>query len=131
VPYGQLQQLAHVLSRAGAEVGKEVSELLLASRCDLLLTAMLNGFEDYAEVPPLDEDGAEAECARSLLQWALTGQVPDRYRRYATPRRLLDEKYVDLFVAVAQELKAGSHGADLGSFGGVRVTLAAPIAAHE
>jgi DNA-binding transcriptional regulator YiaG len=77
VPYSQLQQLAQVLDRAGALVGKELPQLLLASRCDLLLAGMLNGFEDYAEVPPIDEDGPEADSARSLLRWALADQVPD------------------------------------------------------
>ena len=46
----------------------ELGELLLASRCDLLLTGMLHGFEDYAEVPPIEEDGTEAETARELLR---------------------------------------------------------------
>ena len=86
VPYGQLQQLVQALDRAGAQVGTELGDLLLASRCDLLLTGMLHGFEDYAEVPPIEENGAEAESARSLLRWALAGQVPDRYRQHASPR---------------------------------------------
>ena len=124
MPYGQLQQLAQALDRAGAQVGTELGDLLLASRCDLLLTGMLNGFEDFAEVPPIDEDGAEAESARSLLRWALAGQVPDRYRQYASPRRLLDKKHVDRFVAIADDLQADSHGADLVDFGGVLVALA-------
>lgn len=124
VPYGQLQQLAQILDRAGAQVGTELGDLLLASRCDLLLTGMLNGFEDYAEVPPIDESGIEAESARSLLRWALAGQVPDRYRQYASPRRLLDKTHVDLFAAIARDLQAESHGADLVGFGGVLVALA-------
>ena len=124
VPYGQLQRLAQVLDGAGAQVGTELGDLLLASRCDLLLTGMLNEFEDFAEVPPIDEEGAEAESARSLLRWALAGQVPDRYRQCASPRRLLGEKHVDRFVAIADDLRAGSRGADLVDFGGVLVALA-------
>ena len=124
VPYGQLQQLAQALDGAGAQVGADLGDLLLASRCDLLLTGMLNKFEDFAEVPPVDEDGAKAESARSLLLWALAGQVPDRYRQYASPRRLLGEKHVDRFVAMADDLRAGSRGADLVDFGGVLVALA-------
>jgi hypothetical protein len=104
-------------------MGMELGDLLLASRCDLLLTGMLNEFEDFAEVPPIDEDGAEAESARSLLRWALAGQVPDRYRQYASPRRLLDQKYVDLIAAIANDLHGGLHGTDLTDFGAVLAAL--------
>jgi DNA-binding transcriptional regulator YiaG len=124
MPYGQLQQLARALDRAGAQVGTELGDLLLASRCDLLLTGMLHGFEDYAEVPPIEENSSEADTARSLLRWALAGQVPDRYRQHASPRRLLDKKYVDLVAAIADDLHTGSYGADLADFGGVLVALA-------
>jgi hypothetical protein len=51
------------------------------SRCDLLIAGILRGSEDYAEMPPTDEDAA-GEAARSLLRWALTGQVPDKYNPY-------------------------------------------------
>ena len=124
VPYGQLQQLAQASDRAGTQVGTELGELLLASRCDLLLTGMLNGFEDYAEVPPIEENSAEAESARRLLRWALSGQVPDRYRQHASPRRLLDKKHIGLIAAIARDLQAESHGADLADFGGALVALA-------
>src|SRR5262249_48332161 len=89
LPYGQLQQLATALNRAGAQVGHEFNELLLASQCDLMITGMLDGFEDYAEVPPIEEHSAAAEMARELLRWALAGQVPNRYRQFASPRPLL------------------------------------------
>ena len=124
LPYGQLQQLAQALDRAGAQVGMKLSDLLLASRCDLLLTGMLHGFEDYAEVPPIEENSAEAAGARSLLRWALAGQVPDRYRQHASSRRLLDKKHIDLIAAIARDLQAESHGADLADFGGALVALA-------
>lgn len=124
VPYAQLQQLAQVLDRAGAQVGMELGDLLLASRCDLLLTGMLHGFEDYAEVPPIEENSAEADSARSLLRWALAGLVPDRYRQHASPRPLLGKKHVDLIAAVARGLQAESHGPDLADFGGALVALA-------
>jgi DNA-binding transcriptional regulator YiaG len=124
VPYGQLQQLAQALADAGAQLGTELGELLLASRCDLLLTGMLNDFEDFAEVPPINGDGAEAESARSLLRWALAGQAPDLYSRYASPHRLLGQKHADRLVAIADDLHAGSRGADLVDFGGILVALA-------
>jgi transcriptional regulator with XRE-family HTH domain len=123
VPYKQLERLAQALDRAGAQVGTELGDLLLASRCDLLLTGMLHGFEDYAEVPPIEENSAEAESARSLLRWALTGQVPDRYRQHASPRRLLDEKHIDFIAAIARDLQAESCGADLADFGGALMAL--------
>ena len=73
-------------------MGQELGELLLASRCDLLLTGMLHGFEDYAEVPPIDEDGTEAETARELLRWALAGTprtgIASTYHRADCSRRL-------------------------------------------
>ena len=124
VPYGQLEQLAQALDRAGAQVGMELGDLLLASRCDLLLTGMLNGFEDYAEVPPIEENGAEADSARSLLRWALAGRVPDRYRRYASPCPLLDMEDLGLLTAVARDLEAGIHGQDLVGYGCVLTALA-------
>jgi DNA-binding transcriptional regulator YiaG len=124
VPYGELQQLSEAFSRAGARVGHELGELLLASRCDLLLTGMLHGFEEYAEVPPIDEDSTEAETARELLHWALAGAVPERYRQYAQLGQLLAMNDIDLFAAIAQDLRLGMHGHDLANFGGVLLALA-------
>ena len=90
-PYGQLQQLAETLDRAGAQVGKELGDLLLASRCDLLLTSMLNGFEDHAEVPPMDENGAEPENPATCSdgRWSgrsLTGIASTRHRSDCSTR---------------------------------------------
>jgi transcriptional regulator with XRE-family HTH domain len=124
LPYGELQQLSETFSRAGARVGHELSELLLASRCDLLLTGMLHGFEDYAEVPPIDEGGTEAQIARELLHWALAGAVPERYRQYAQLGQLLAVNDIDLLAAIAQDLRSGTHGHDLADFGGVLLALA-------
>src|ERR1039457_4572107 len=89
VRYDQLCQLADALSRVGAQIGPDVRELLLASQCDLLITGILHGFEDYGEVPPVDENEDSATAARGLLRWALTGVVPQRYRRYAVAGPLL------------------------------------------
>jgi transcriptional regulator with XRE-family HTH domain len=124
VPYGELQQLSEAFGSAGARVGHETGELLLASRCDLLLTGVLHGFEDYAEVPPIDEDGTEAETARELLHWALAGAVPERYRQYAQLGQLLAVNDIDLFAAIAQDLRSGMHGHDLADFGSVLLALA-------
>jgi DNA-binding transcriptional regulator YiaG len=124
VPHGQLQRLAAALNHAGAQVGHELNELLLASRCDLLITGMLHGFEDYAEVPPIEERSAEADMVRELIRWALVGPVPNRYRQHASPRPLLDKGDVDLFIAAARDLEAGSQGHDLVGYGSALVALA-------
>jgi transcriptional regulator with XRE-family HTH domain len=123
VRYDQLCQIADALRNAGARVGQEVAELLLASQCDLLITGILHRFEDYAEVPPVDDD-AEGEVTRRLLRWALTGITPDRYRAYAHPGPLLARPNVILFAAAARDLRAGSRGSDLASYGATLVALA-------
>jgi transcriptional regulator with XRE-family HTH domain len=122
VRYDQLCKIADVLRKAGAQVGQEVGELVLASQCDLLIAGMLRGFEDYAEVPPVDND-AEGEPARRLLCWALTGAVPDRYRAYAPTGLLLARSDVILFAAAARDLQAGSCGSELASYGATLVGL--------
>ena len=124
LPYNQIHQLSETLSRSAACVGHELGELLLASRCDLLLTGMLHGFEDYAEVPPIDEDTTDAEVARDLLRWALAGPVPDRYRQYAPSGPLVHKADVGLFIAAAGDLQTGSHGHDLIRYGSALVALA-------
>jgi transcriptional regulator with XRE-family HTH domain len=125
VSYHQLCQLADVLHQAGARVGHDKDEFLLASQCDLLIAGILRGFEDYAEVPPIDEEVA-GEAARSLLRWALTGQVPDRYRPYVPAGRLLTGTDASLFADVVRDLKTGSHGDDLASYGTALAALATP-----
>jgi hypothetical protein len=105
-------------------LGHELGELLLASQCDLLLTGVLHGFEDYAEVPPIDEDGTDAETARELLRWALAGAVPERYRQYAQLGQLLAMNDIDLLAAIAQDLRSGMHGHDLTNFGSILLDLA-------
>jgi transcriptional regulator with XRE-family HTH domain len=110
VRYDRLRQIADALRKAGVLVGQEVSELVLASQCDLLITGTLHGFEDYAEVPPIDDD-AEGEAARGLFRWALTGVVPDRYRAYTRTGPLLARPDVILFAAAARDLQAGSCAA--------------------
>jgi integrase len=53
---------------------------------------MLGGFEDYGEVPPVDDESA-GESARGLLRWALAGDVPEHYRRHGQAGRLLAVMY--------------------------------------
>lgn len=123
VSYGQLCRLAGALDEAGASVGREASELVLVSQCDLLVTGMLRGFEDYAEVPPVDEDGAEGDTARGLLRWALTGVPPERYRPWAPAGALLARQDLIAFTALARDMNAGSHGDQLASYGAALAAL--------
>jgi hypothetical protein len=124
VRYDQLCQVAGALRKAGACVGQETSELVLASQCDLLIVGVLHGFEDYAEVPPVDDD-SEGEAARSLLRWALSGVAPDRYRAYAPTGPLLARPDVILFAAAARDLQADSCGSDLTGYGAALIALTA------
>jgi hypothetical protein len=39
-------------------------------------TAEVRGFEDYAEVPPIDEESPEADAARALLSWLSPAPFP-------------------------------------------------------
>ena len=117
VPYADLCRLAAALDEAGAKVRCDVAGLVLASQCDLLVTGILQGFEDYAEVPPVDEDSTEGEAARDLLRWALAGVLPERYRPFAPARPLLAVQDLTAFTAVARELRAGSHGDQLACYG--------------
>jgi transcriptional regulator with XRE-family HTH domain len=122
VRYDQLCQIAGTLRKAGACVGLEAGELVLASQCDMFIAGVLHGFEDYAEMPSLDDD-SEGEGARGLLRWALSGVVPDRYRAHAPTGPLLARPDVILFAAAARGLQAGACGSDLTSYGATLVAL--------
>ena len=126
VPYGQLRALANALAGAGARVGWEFDELLIASQCDLLVTGMLRGFEDYAEVPPIDEDSTRGNAARSLLGWAMNGLVAGPYRQYARPGPLLDRLDVTQLNLVARHLDG-----ELAKYGAALVALSSPTAARR
>jgi hypothetical protein len=123
LPHDQLRQLTAALRDGGAQVGQDLGELLLASQCDLLITGMLRGFEDYAEVPPIDEDGPQADAARALLSWALTGTVPQCFRSWVRATPLMSRPDVAQFAAMAQGLGAGDRGPGLIPFGFALVGL--------
>jgi transcriptional regulator with XRE-family HTH domain len=123
LPHDQLRQLAAAFRDAGAQVGQDLRELLLASQRDLLITGMLRGFENYAEVPPIDDDGPEADAARALLRWALTGTVPECFRPYVRAAPLISRPDAAQFAAMARGLKAGDGGPYLIPFG---IALARP-----
>jgi transcriptional regulator with XRE-family HTH domain len=117
ITYDDLGRLAAAFDRAEAKVRCDVAELMLASQCDLLISGMLRGFEDYAEVPPIDEDSTQGESARALLGWALAGVLPERYRTLAPARPLLATHDLNAFTELALQLGTGSHGDQLVSYG--------------
>jgi hypothetical protein len=121
--FGQLRQLAAVLTPADGDERQVLHTLLLASQCDLLLTGMLRGFEDYAEIPPIDENTADGETTRGLLRWALTGIVPALYSMHSPAGRLLTEEDVTKIRAMGQLVEAGAHGSELKVFGSTLARL--------
>jgi transcriptional regulator with XRE-family HTH domain len=125
VPYADLCRLAAAFDQAGTRVRCDVAQLVLASQCDLLVTGILQGFEDYAEVPPVDEDSTEGEAARDLLRWAVIGDLPEQYRSFAPARPLLAVEDVIAFTALAQRLSSRSRGDQLASYGHALVALRA------
>lgn len=124
VSYRDLRQLAETLASAGAIVGTDVAELMAAGQCDLLLTGMLHGFEDYAEVPPIEEPGPRGDRAREFVRWALTGIVPDRFLGLADRQPLLAPADAAAICSVAYDLHAGTAGPELATFGAALLTLA-------
>lgn len=124
--FGLLRRLAAALSPADRDGRQVLHTLLLASQCDLLLTGMLRGFEDYAEVPPIDEDTTDGETTRGLLRWALTGTVPPLYKLHAPTGRLLALEDVTRIRGVALLVQAGAQGADLKVFGYTLAMLTKP-----
>ena len=121
--FGQLRQLAAALTAPGGDERQVLHTLLLASQCDLLLTGMLRGFEDYAEIPPIDEDTADGETTRGLLHWALTGAAPALYMKHAPAGRLLSEEDVTKIRELAQLAQTGAQGPALKIFGSALATL--------
>ena len=124
VGYRDLRQLAETLASAGGIVGADIAELMAAGQCDLLLTGMLNGFEDYAEVPPIEEPSPRGDCAREFIHWALTGIVPDRFLGLADQRALLAPADAVAIRSVAYALHAGTAGPELATFGATLLNLA-------
>jgi hypothetical protein len=60
VPYDLLRQIAGALGMPGSALSGGVGELVTAA-----------DFEDYAEVPPIDQGTPDGAVARELLGWAL------------------------------------------------------------
>ena len=129
--FGQLRQLAAVLTPDEGDEGQSLHRLLLACLCDLLLTGMLCGFEDYAEIPPIDEDTADGKNTRGLLRWALTGVVPAQHKKHAPTGRLLAAEDVGKIRELALLAQAGAYGPDLKGFGSALAMLTNPARLRE
>jgi transcriptional regulator with XRE-family HTH domain len=123
VDYQQLRQLADVLAVRGTCVGVDVAELVLVSQCDLLIAGMLEGFEDYAEVPPIEEPGQRGDLACGFVRWALAGIIPDRLRGVADRGPLLAPADAAAITFAARDLQAGVAGPELAAFGAALLTL--------
>lgn len=119
VRYDQLRLLGHALGLSASEP----DPLTLAGQCDLLIEGMLLGVEDFAEVPPIDDELA-GRAARGLLRWAFRGQPPEQYRLYVRPWPLVASGDAIRFAAIARNLHSGTHGSDLVSYGTALLDLA-------
>jgi transcriptional regulator with XRE-family HTH domain len=106
VGYQQLRQLAGALGDEGARTEANIAELALASQCDLLIAGMLSGFEDYSEVPPIEEPGRRGDLARDFLRWALAGTIPDRFPSVADRGPLLAPADAAAITFLARDLQA-------------------------
>jgi hypothetical protein len=89
-------------------------DLMLASQCDLLITNMLTGEEDSADVPPIDEDTPDGAAARALPRWATSGAVLSRYGRLVPATRLRADQDAIRLADIARELAAGRLRAQSG-----------------
>ena len=123
VDYQQLRQLAVALGAGSARAGADVGELALVSQCDLLIAGILGGFEDYAEVPPIEEPGQRGDLAREFVRWALAGIIPDRLLSVADRGPLLAPADAAAITFVARDLRAGVAGPELAAFGAGLLTL--------
>jgi transcriptional regulator with XRE-family HTH domain len=123
VGYRDLCQLAGALASAGAPAAVDIADLTGAAQCDLLISGMLHGCEDYAEVPPIEEPGPHGDPARELLRWAVVGTVPDRFRGLADPSPLLAPADVAALTGLALDMRAGTAGPGLASFGAALLAL--------
>ncbi len=85
VPAPDIQRLETALGNCGADQHL-VTDLAAAVWCDLIMTAM----DEDEDISCLLADPITGEQAfRELLSWALTGQIPARYRRYFAPAPLI------------------------------------------
>lgn len=116
LPYDQLRHLAECLRPPHPAIELLFAELIRASQCDLLVTGLLLGFEDFAEVPPADEDNQEGRFARDLLSWAFRGIVPMRYHGVADPSCLLTAADCRRIAAILHDIRAGEGDTDLARY---------------
>ena len=73
-------------------------------QCDVLISGMLGDDEDYADVPPIDDESAGGTIVGALLRWAVCGLVPAYYSMFAAARPLLAESDISRLASVAKLL---------------------------
>lgn len=112
LPYDQLRDLAECLSARKPATELLFAELLRAGQCDLLIAGLLLGIEDFAEVPPADEDNQEGQLVRDLLIWAFRGVVPMRYREVVEPGCLIATTDRRQIAAILHHIRAGERDTD-------------------
>jgi hypothetical protein len=108
VPYVELRQLALALNPADPETSAVLNYLLIAGQFDLLVSEMLAGSADYADLPSIGADTVRGVVARDLLAWGFLGIVPDRYREFVRPGCLYCRADRRRIIATLDGLRVGA-----------------------
>jgi transcriptional regulator with XRE-family HTH domain len=130
VPYVQLRDLARAVSPADDGAATVLGELLIAAQCDLLVTEMLAGSADYAELPPIDEGTPRGLLARDLLTWAFQGTAPGRYRHLTPPGCLYARADRLRLAELADDLRLDGRVPELAGYAAELATLLGPCASE-
>lgn len=124
VPFTKLRHLARVISPGDVESGAVLNYLLMAARLDLLVSEMLAGSADYAELPAIGAGTMESVVTRELLAWGFHGVVPDCYRDFARPGCLYRRAVRRRVIGMLGELRSGAIN-ELGEYATVLLELVA------
>jgi transcriptional regulator with XRE-family HTH domain len=130
VPYICLARLAETVAQPGTGPGV-LDDLLLAAQCDHLIASLLHGEEDFADIPPIDQDTAEGDAARALLQWAIRGHAPARFQHLAASSPLLAAPAARRLASTAGELADRSVDPDITAYGRALLLLIVPQAESD
>jgi hypothetical protein len=110
VPYAELRRLVLALTTVGSEPGEVLNCLLIAGQFDLLVSEMLAGSADYAELPSIGTGTACGVVGRNLPAWAFGGIAPDRYRQFTRPGCLYGRADRRRIILMLDELRLGTNG---------------------
>lgn len=106
VPHPRVARLKAVLTTLGADP-RIVADFDAAAWCDLFLLGVAGSGDTTCL---LADPVAVTGSFREMLDWCLTGSVPDRYRSYAAPGPLLvDAALIELATGILDALP-GSAG---------------------